>query len=104
LFLIQQQSLDDAEAVIHVIKISENELRKQQVSGFYRDIELLASDELTEDNDIKTKERQLEGVTMSGQTEEIFTLLECHVNLDLEGFEDKILKMVSPQELNFLTL
>ena len=33
-------SLDDAEAVVHVIKISENELRKQQVSGFYRDIEL----------------------------------------------------------------
>ena len=33
-------SLDDAEAIIHVIKIPENELRKQQVSGFYRDIEL----------------------------------------------------------------
>ena len=33
-------SLDDAEAVIHVIKMSENELRKQQVAGFYRDIEL----------------------------------------------------------------
>ena len=81
-------SLEDADAVIHSIRISENELRKQQVSGFYRDIELLASDELTEDNNIRTKERQLEGVTMSGQTEGIFTLLECHVNLDLEGFED----------------
>ena len=33
-------SLDDAEAIIHVIKISENELRKQQVNGFYRDVEL----------------------------------------------------------------
>ena len=33
-------SIDDAEAVIHTIKISENELRKQQVSGFYRDVEL----------------------------------------------------------------
>jgi hypothetical protein len=82
-------SLEDADAVIHAIRISENELRKQQVSGFYRDIELLTSDELTEDNNIRTKERQLEGVTMSGQTEGIFTLLECHVNLDLEGFEDK---------------
>jgi hypothetical protein len=40
-------SLDDAEAVIHVIKISENDLRKQQVAGFYRDIELgQPSDEL----------------------------------------------------------
>jgi hypothetical protein len=81
-------SIDDAEAVVHVIKISENELRKQQVSGFYRDIELVASDELTQDDNIKSKERQLEGVTMSGQTEDVFTLLECHVNLDLEGFED----------------
>jgi len=81
-------SIDDAEAVVHVIKISENELRKQQISGFYRDIELLASDELTQDDNIKSKERQLEGVTMSGQTEDVFTLLECHVNLDLEGFED----------------
>src|SRR6056300_377026 len=33
-------SLDDAEAIIHRIKISENELRKQQVAGFYRDLEL----------------------------------------------------------------
>ena len=33
-------SLEDAEAVIHVIKTSKNDLRKQQVSGFYRDIDL----------------------------------------------------------------
>src|SRR6056300_150658 len=33
-------SLDDAEAIIHRIKISENELRKQQVAGFYRDLDL----------------------------------------------------------------
>jgi hypothetical protein len=33
-------SLDDAESVIHVVKMSENELRKQMVSGFYSDIEL----------------------------------------------------------------
>jgi len=81
-------SLEDAEAVIHVIKISENELRKQQISGFYRDIELKASDDLSEADDVKSKERQLDGVNMSGQTEDVFTLLECHVNLDLEGFED----------------
>ena len=33
-------SLDDAEAIVHVIKTSENDLRKQQVSGFYRDVEI----------------------------------------------------------------
>ena len=32
-------SLDDAEAIMHVIKMSENDLRKQQVGGFYSDIE-----------------------------------------------------------------
>jgi hypothetical protein len=32
-------SLDDAESIIHVVKISENDLRKQQVAGFYKDIE-----------------------------------------------------------------
>ena len=82
-------SLDDAEAVIHVIKVSGNELRKQQVAGFYRDIELLPSDDGTEENDVETKERQLEGVTKSSYSEDVFSLLECHVNLDLEGFEDK---------------
>ena len=33
-------SLDDAESIIHRVQISENELRKQQVAGFYRDIDL----------------------------------------------------------------
>jgi hypothetical protein len=82
-------SFEDAEAIIHVIRISGNELKKQQVAGFYRDIELIASDELTQEDNVRSKERQLEGVTMSGQTEDVFTLLECHINLDLEGFEDK---------------
>ena len=38
-------SLDDAESIIHVIKMSENELRKQQVGGFYRDVELTPGQE-----------------------------------------------------------
>jgi hypothetical protein len=33
-------SLDDAEAIIHIVKISKNDLRKQQVGGFYKDVEL----------------------------------------------------------------
>ena len=79
-------SLDDAEAIIHRIKISENELRKQQVAGFYRDIELKAgNDNLT---DVEKKELELEGTVKTGRDDDVFTLLECHVNLDLEGFED----------------
>jgi len=78
-------SLDDAEAIIHRIKISENELRKQQVAGFYRDIELKPG-QLKED-ELEQKEHELEGRTRS-KDEDVFSLLECHVNLDLEGFED----------------
>ena len=78
-------SLEDADAIIHVIKMSENELRKQQVSGFYRDIEL-GQPPVTE-NQLEEKERQLEGVSKDGQ-EDQFTILEMHVNLDLPGFED----------------
>ena len=81
-------SLDDAEAVIHTIKISENELRKQQVSGFYSDIELGPPGTDTND-ELNKKERELEGTKKSGKQEPIYTLLECHVNLDLEGFEDQ---------------
>ena len=80
-------SLDDTEAVIHTVKISENELRKQQVSGFYRDVEL--SPPGTETNgELTKKERELEGTKKTGKNEPVYTLLECHVNLDLEGFED----------------
>ena len=78
-------SLDDAEAIIHRIKISENDLRKQQVAGFYRDIDLAKPD--STDSDILKKERELEG-TSKTQDEDVYTLLECHVDLDLEGFED----------------
>ena len=78
-------SLEDAEAVVHIIKISENELRKQQVGGFYVDIDLaqpaISNDELDK------KEQELEGIKQTKQ-DDIYTLLECHVNLDLEGFED----------------
>ena len=80
-------SLDDAEAIIHTIKISENELRKQQVNGFYRDVELAPPGNV-EKNELEKKERDLEGSKKTGKNEPVYTLLECHVNLDLEGFEE----------------
>ena len=78
-------SLEDAEAVIHVIKISENELKKQQVNGFYRDIDLGAPP-ITE-NQLQDKKLELEGISKDGQ-EDQYTLYEVHTNLDLEGYED----------------
>ena len=79
-------SLDDAEAIIHRIKISENELRKQQVAGFYRDVELKPGQ--VREDELQQKENELEGRTKSGRDDDVFTLLEYHINLDIEGFED----------------
>lgn len=81
-------SLDDAEAVVHVVKISENDLRKQQVNGFYTDIELSKPMSDVNADKVVDKKRELEGTSKSTRTESMYTLLECHVNLDLEGFED----------------
>ena len=78
-------SLDDAESIIHVIKISENELRKQQVGGFYRDIELTPGPH--NETESEKKERELDGMSKT-KDQNMFTLLECHVDLDIEGFED----------------
>jgi len=78
-------SLDDAEAIIHRVKVSENELRKQQVAGFYKDVEIGRPGD--KETDVEKKERELEGVTRTAN-DDVFTLLECHVDLDLEGFED----------------
>ena len=85
-------SLEDAEAIIQTIKMSENDLRKQQVNGFYSDIELQKPQSTMKD-DVDSKEHELEGTKKTGKQEMIYTLLECHVNLDLEGFEDKDAEM-----------
>jgi len=78
-------SLDDTDAIIHVVKISENDLRKQQVAGFYRDIDL-GKPPVTE-NQLEDKKLELEGISRDGQ-EDQYTLLEVHTDLDLDGYED----------------
>ena len=78
-------SLEDAEAIIHIVRESENSLKKQIYAGFYKDVEL--GEAPLQEDQLKEKERELEGITANG-TEDIFTILEMHVNLDLEGYED----------------
>jgi hypothetical protein len=79
-------SLEDATAVIHVVKTSQNDLRKQQVNGFYRDIEL--GEPADVESELDKKERELEGIQKT-QNEDIYNVLEFHIDLDLEGFEDR---------------
>ncbi len=78
-------SLEDTEAIIHIIKMSGNELRKQQVAGFYRDVKL-GEPPITE-NQLDEKKLQLEGISKDGQDDQ-YTLYEMHTNLDLPGYED----------------
>ena len=79
-------SLEDAEAIVHVLRMSENEIRKQQVSNFYKDIEL--GQPPVVENQVKDAERRLEGISKDGNQQDQFVILEMHVDLDLEGFED----------------
>ena len=78
-------SLEDADTIIHVIKMPANEMRKLQVNGFYLDVEL-GTPAYNED-EIETEKNELEGVSSTNK-DEVFTLLECHVELDLDGFQD----------------
>ena len=78
-------SLEEAESIIHVIKMNANELRKLQVSGFYKDMDL-GTPAYTE-NEVTEEKQDLGGVSTTNK-DEIFTLLECHVELDLDGFQD----------------
>ena len=64
-------SLEDATSVVHVVKISENELRKQQVSGFYRDIELSRPQDVNADQ-IAKKELEIEGLNKSQRVEPLY--------------------------------
>ena len=65
-------SLDDAESIIHTIKISENDLRKQQVGGFYSDVEL-GPPGVDNNDELTKKERELSGTKKTGRQEDIYT-------------------------------
>ena len=82
--------IETCERITHRVQMTENEVRKKQVSGFYRDIELQPYDDTTTYSayDVKDKIDRLEGVEPTGEGM-MMSLLEFHVNLDLIGYEDK---------------
>ena len=79
--------LRSAPRITHVLKMSDNEVRKLQVSGFFRDVELSDSGDEDEDS-VLSKVNELQGVSRSSYTDDVRTILEMHVDLDLDGFED----------------
>ena len=81
----QASDINTVSRLTHVLKMDENTIRKMQVAGIYRDVEISASDD---DQDmVQEKKDELEGAS-KGYSDEVFSVLEIHVNLDLEGFED----------------
>ena len=79
--------LESCMRITHVVKMKRNDLRKNQVSGFYRDVELQPSK--VDISDSKDKQDNILGVEQVSFSEEEFNLLEMHVDLDIPGFEDK---------------
>ena len=74
--------------ITHVIHMNENELRKLQLSGFYADMDMSAPGTGVDSTDVDEKIDELQGLTRTINDEE-YTLLEMHVDLDLEGYQDK---------------
>lgn len=78
--------LATASRITHVLRMDENQVRKLQVAGVYRDIDLSA-DYDSEEDEVKAKVRELDGLEKS-HTDDLYTILEMHIDLDIEGFED----------------
>jgi len=78
--------LETCERATHVMRKSENNVRKMQVSGFYRDIELPESD--SQYSDIKKKYDDMTGEVNTFNYDDRHTILEMQVDLDLVGYED----------------
>ena len=78
--------LETCERATHVMRKSSNTIRKMQVNGFYRDIELPAGSQNT--SDITKKYNDITGEQDTYSYDQSHTILEMQVDLDLEGFED----------------
>jgi len=76
-----------AERVTHMVRMSYNEIRKLQVAGVYKDVELSATDSGEDEGSIQETTNELQGL-YPNYSDDSYTLLEIHVDLDLEGFED----------------
>jgi hypothetical protein len=75
----------DAERATHVLRKSENDLKRLQVAGFYRDVDL--GEPLTFHSDIEKKKAEDQGYTLTDDNR--YQLFEVHIEYDLPGFENE---------------
>jgi hypothetical protein len=78
-------NIQTSERVTHVMRKTENELRKLQVAGFYRDVEL--GDPVDSFDEVEKKIAEKMGFRAS--SDDRYKILEMHVDIDLPGYEDK---------------
>jgi len=78
--------LETCQRATHVMRKSSNEVRKMQVNGFYKDIEL--PEPAQNISDITKKYNDITGEQDTYNYDSSHTILEMQVDLDLEGFED----------------
>ncbi len=81
----ETSDLETCPNITQVLRMSLNDLRKKQVSGFYLDIPVIPAQE--EADSVGDEIDRIDGVSAS-QIDYDCTILECHVDLDLEGYED----------------
>ena len=80
--------LDQADRVTHAIKMTNNDVRKLQVSGFYRDVELVTGQ--IDTDDIRDKVDELDGAERNyASDDDEHEILEMHINADIPGFENE---------------
>jgi hypothetical protein len=77
--------LDTCYRLTHVMRKTKNEIIKLQAAGFYRDVEL-PDPSRTQDDIKKAKDKE---TGFSDMNDDRYVLLECHVDLDLDGFNDE---------------
>ncbi len=76
--------LATASRVTHVLRMDGNDIRKMQLAGFYRDVEL---SKYNQEDEVRDKIDDIQGTSRT-YSDEVYTILEMHVDLDIEGFED----------------
>ena len=84
----EASDISSAERVTHAISMSRNEIKKQQLSGFYADVEIKSSSYDPDDDEVQKEIDEIEGMSPSYAEDRDHTVYEVHTILDLAGFED----------------
>ena len=78
-------NLESAERITHVMRKTENELKRLQHAGFYRDVDLGEPNNTLDEVEKKIAEK----MGFRATSDDRYKILEMHVDLDLAGYEDK---------------